>query len=741
MKSETTKILSSLNEAQQRSVTAPMGPVLVLAGAGTGKTRALIARVAYLIAEVGAKPESILALTFTNKAAGELRERLVEFLGENRELPWAGTFHSFGARLLRVHGEVLGYRRNFTIYDSDDSQRLLAEILRESAVARDELPVPLLQSWISAQKSGREQPYADSQKRDPRRRYLPELAERYNERLRQSQAMDFDDLLRLPVELFDANPAILSEVQKRYRHILIDEYQDTNRLQYELACRLARKHRSLFAVGDDDQSIYGWRGADLRNILEFELDFPDSTVCRLEQNYRSTEAILRVANDVIAHNRARKEKEIWTSLKGGEKAVFRPCRTDLDEAQEVVGEIFHLVRRQRIPWRAFAVLYRTNAQSRALEEVLLSQAIPYSLVGAIRFYERKEIKDALSYLRVMVNPADGLSLRRVFGAPPRGIGPKSIQRLEQAAQQWHSTLWEALAKVDEVPALTPAARLRLKATYDLLSSLRQKCAQLVLPQLISEVVVASGLRTRLEDEGTKEAQDRLDNLDQLAASAQERHRINPAITLDDFLQEVALISDVDDWRDKADAITLMTLHAAKGLEFPYVFLVGLEEGLFPHERSGVREADIEEERRLFYVGVTRAQQKLYLTYAAQRWHNGKVVESEPSRFLREIRPDNLQGWTLPPEKESQEREWWESQVEETLPVRSRRAAASRPHRDTVPALAVPFKIGDLVEHPDFGRGVVTAKSGDWADFKVRVAFEGLGSKLLAVKFAPLKKIG
>jgi DNA helicase-2/ATP-dependent DNA helicase PcrA len=740
MKSGTATILASLNEAQQRAVTAPLGPVLVLAGAGTGKTRALIARVAYLIAEIGAKPHGILALTFTNKAAGELQERLADLLGHDETLPWAGTFHSFCARLLREYGNVLGFRRNFTIYDTDDSQRLLAEILREKGIARDELPPAVLQNWISAQKNGREPTPARAGKRDPRRRHVPELLERYNELLRQSQAMDFDDLLRLPIELFDANPEILSRVQKRYRHILIDEYQDTNRLQYELGRRLAQKHRSLFAVGDDDQSIYGWRGADLRNILEFEQDFPDATVCRLEQNYRSTEAILRVANDVIACNRARKEKEIWTSLKGGERAILRPCRTDLDEAHEVVGEIFHLVRRQRIPWNTFAILYRTNAQSRAFEETLLSQAIPYSLVGAIRFYERREIKDALSYLRVIVNPSDELSLRRLFGAPSRGIGPKSIQRLDRAAHEWQTTMWEGLAKTDEVPELTPAAKVRLKATYDLLTSLREKTSRLSLPDLISEMQLASGLRARLEEEATPEARDRLENLDQLIASAQERHRRNPAMTLDDFLQEIALISDVDDWRDKADAVTLMTLHAAKGLEFPCVFIAGLEEGLFPHERSGDGELDIEEERRLFYVGVTRAKEKLYLTYAAQRWRGGKITESEPSRFLREIQPDNLQGWTLPPEKGARELDWWETEDEETTPARSR-PAVSRRRKDAPFPSGFVFKIGDLVEHPDFGRGVVTAKSGDWSDLKVRVAFEGIGSKLLAVRVAPLRKIG
>jgi len=736
-KPDTQRILSPLNDSQQHAVTAPLGPVLVLAGAGTGKTRALIARVAYLIAEMGAKPESILALTFTNKAAGELKERLVGLLGEDQNLPWAGTFHSFCARLLREYGEALGYPRNFTIYDTDDSERVLAAILREEGIARDELSPSLLQTWISARKNGRE---GAADKRDPRRRWLPTLSDRYDELLRQSHAMDFDDLLRLPVQLFDSHPDILSRVQRRYRHILIDESQDTNRLQYELARHLARQHRSLFAVGDDDQSIYGWRGADLRNILEFEQDFPDAVVYRLEQNYRSTEPILSVANDVIARNRARKEKQIWTTQKEGEKAVLRPCRTDFDEAHEVVGEIFHLARRQKASWRSFAVLYRTNAQSRAFEEALLSQAIPYGLVGAIRFYERKEIKDALSYLRTLANPEDELSLRRVFTAPSRGIGAKSIQCLQQAARDWSCTLWQVLSKVDEVPNLASAAKVRLKATHDLLCSLRQKSLALPLPQFIADVLATSGLRAALEKEGTAEARDRLDNLDQLIAGAEERCRMNPAMNLEDFLQEVALISDVDNWRDKAEAVTLMTLHAAKGLEFPYVFLVGLEEGLFPHERSTGGEADIEEERRLFYVGVTRAQKKLYLTYASERWQTGRIVRAEPSRFLREIRPENLQGWTLPPESQSRERTWWETNEEEAFQEDSRRPRFSRRHADTPAASAIPYKIGDLVEHPQFGRGVVTAKSGEWADLKVRVAFEGVGSKLLALKFAPLKKI-
>jgi DNA helicase-2/ATP-dependent DNA helicase PcrA len=737
MKPEAQHILSSLNESQQKAVAAPLGPMLVLAGAGTGKTRALIARVAYLIAELNAKPVSILALTFTNKAAGELKERLKSLLGEDQMLPWAGTFHSFCARLLREYGEVLGHSRSFTIYDTDDSEKVLTTILREEGIAREELSPALLQTWISAKKNGREQ---NSDKRDPRYRWVPKLLERYDELLRLSNAVDFDDLLRLPVQLFDSHADILNHVQTMYRHILIDEYQDTNRLQYELARHLSRQHRSLFAVGDDDQSIYGWRGADLRNILEFEQDFPDAAVYRLEQNYRSTEPILLVANDVIARNRARKEKQIWTMQKEGEKAVLRPCRTDFDEAHEVVGEIFHLMRRQKLSWRSFAVLYRTNAQSRAFEEALLSQAIPYGLVGAIRFYERKEIKDALSYLRVIANADDDLSLRRAFGAPVRGIGTKSIQCLQETAKEWTCTLGQVLARVDEVPKLGSAAKVRLKATDDLLDSLRKRALTLPLPQFVEEVLTTSGLRASLEKEGTAEARERLENLDQLVAGAEERYRINPAMSLDDFLQEVALISDVDNWRESADAVTLMTLHAAKGLEFPYVFLVGLEEGLFPHERSAEDKADVEEERRLFYVGVTRAQKKLYLTYASERWQAGRIVRAEPSRFLREIHPENLQGWTLPPESRSHERMGWEMDEEEIFEEESRRPRSSRRHAAAPPSPSMPFRIGDLVEHPQFGRGVVTAKSGQWEDLTVRVAFEGVGSKLLALKFAPLRKI-
>ena len=737
MKSKTTRVSSFLNEEQQRAATAPLGPVLVLAGAGTGKTRALIARVAYLIEEAGAVPESILIVTFTNKAADKLRERLMEMLGQTQTLPWAGTFHSFCARLLRQEGHLLGFQQDFTIYDTDDSKRLLAEILREKGIPREELPPVLLQNWISAWKNGRQD---SPPKRDSRRRLLPELLKLYQTNLRQSQSMDFDDLLLYPVELFRAAPKVLSRIQEKYRHILIDEYQDTNRPQYELASMLASKHCSLFAVGDDDQSIYQWRGADLRNILEFEQDYPDAVVCRLEQNYRSTEAILRVANDVIVRNRARKPKEIWTALKGGEKAVLRPCRTDLDEAREVVGEIFHRARRLKIPWKSFAVLYRTNAQSRPFEEILISQTIPYSLVGAIRFYDRKEIKDALSYLRVIINPADELSLRRAFSVPTRGIGLKSIQRLDEAAREWKCTLAEAMARVDEIPKMTAITKIRLKAMHDLLCSCREKTEKLPLPRLISEVIIESGLRPRLEEEGTDEARNRLENLEQLVAAAQQRCRSNPAMTLGDFLQEVALIADVDDWQDKDDTVTLMTLHAAKGLEFPTVFIVGLEEGLFPHERSSASEADIEEERRLFYVGVTRARENLYLTYAGQRWQGGSISKSEPSRFLREIHPENLQGWTLPKDKKDTEPPWWSDDERGVMPVRSRGRTTDRRKTRLPVETSLLYRIGDWVEHPKFGRGVVTAKSGDLSNLKLRVAFEGIGSKLLAVKFASLKKI-
>jgi DNA helicase-2/ATP-dependent DNA helicase PcrA len=733
-KSELDRFLGTLNSAQREAVTSPDGPALVLAGAGSGKTRVLIGRALYLLAHERVNPGAILVMTFTNKAAGELQNRLRDNLGTNQELPWAGTFHGFCARLLRIYGAEIGLSRDFTIYDTEDSERVLAALLAEHRIGKESLTPAKLHVWISLLKNGGRLSYRDSMHKTAES-LLPE----YNSRLRESQAVDFDDLLSLPLELLVNNPDVRERLRRKYDHILIDEFQDTNRNQYDLALTLAKPQNNLFAVGDDDQSIYGWRGAEPKNILDFQHDLPATRIFRLEQNYRSTQAILDVANDVISHNRNRKEKSLWTEKEGGEKVVLRYASRAMDEANEVIGEIHQLARKRLYHWNDFAVLYRTNALSRNFEEVFIQQAIPYTLVGGVRFYHRKEVKDLVAYLRVLVNPNDEQAWRRVFSVPPQGIGDVTVRRLEELSRNTGLGLGDLLRTASALEELTAGARNKLNALVGKLDSIRQKIASLDLAKIVKLVLDGSGLRAFYAEQDAEDSEDRLANLAQLVEAARDRSIVHPEYDLSEFLTEISLVSDVDDYNETPDRVTLMTVHAAKGLEFPVVFIVGLEENLFPHKRS-ISDKEIEEERRLFYVGVTRAKERLYLTYSQNRSMNGMLEMQEPSRFLSDIEPAKLRGWTLPPphraDFSSQDDNGFADSFNDSE-FSFRQQSASK--QDPV-SLLIPYKIGDVVEHPEFGRGIVTAKSGEADSIKVRVAFEGMGSKLLAIKFAPLKKI-
>ena len=731
------KFYDTLNPDQREAVTAPDGPVLVLAGAGSGKTRVLTGRAFFLLSERNVRPESVIIMTFTNKAARELQERLHAYLGRKEDLPWAGTFHSFCARLLRVYGDQIGLSRNFTIYDTDDSEQVIASLLAERRISKDELTPAVLRAWISLLKNG-----GTLTGRHPMHRHAEDLLPVYNERLRAAQAVDFDDLLSLPLELMQKSPEVRERLERRYEHILIDEFQDTNRIQYELARALARPQNRLYVVGDDDQSIYGWRGADAKILLDVQHDLPETKVYRLEQNYRSTQPILDVANDLIGQNRVRNEKKLWTAATGGEKVTLRTLSRAMDEAHEVVGEIYHLVRAGKFRWNDCAVLFRTNAMSRQFEEVLIGQAIPYAVIGGIRFYERKEVKDLLAHLRLMVNSEDEQSWRRYFKTPPKGIGATTVERLEAMMRDANQSFAFALRRVDDVADLPKAMRAKLHALVDQLADLRAKIKDRALVDQVQTVLDASGLCEHYRDESEAETEDRVSNLLQLVEAARERQREHPEYDLTDFLSEIALVSDVDDLDSSLERVTLMTLHAAKGLEFPVVFISGIEENVLPHQRSLGSAAEIEEERRLFYVGVTRARERLYLTYAQTRYVNGGLQFQEPSRFLRDIEPAKLRGWTLPPK--NYEREFGDDQSYEPsrrmhrAPLPNSWSSKSSNGKPLNPIF--PYKIGDLVQHPEFGLGVVTAKSGDADDMKIRVAFEGIGSKLLAVKFAQLKKV-
>jgi DNA helicase-2/ATP-dependent DNA helicase PcrA len=726
------QFLSSLNPEQKAAVTAPEGPVLVLAGAGSGKTRVLTGRAFYLIAQRRVNPHAVLVVTFTNKAAEELRKRLRDYVGDRSDLPWAGTFHSFCARLLRMHGDTLGLTREFSIYDTADTDQVLSELLAERRIGRDELPPATLRSWISLLKNG-----GSLSGRSPFHRLAQELMPRYDESLRRANAVDFDDLLRLPLDMFRLRPEVLESVQRRYDHVLIDEFQDTNTHQYELAKQIAAPQNSLFVVGDDDQSIYGWRGAQFRNVYDFQRDLPDAQVYRLEQNYRSTQPILDVANDVISVNRDRHEKKLWTEKLQGEKVVLRQVPRAVDEAHEVVGEIHHLRRLKSYGWKDFAVLFRVNALSRQFEEVLIGQAIPYTMIGGTRFYERREIRDLLAYLRVLVNPDDEQAWRRVMRAPPRGIGDATVKQLEEEARHSERSIGRVILSPLALSSLSKLAQNKLSAIADLVERMKGETAALDMVASVEFVLQASGLAEYYERVDPDEFEERIANLAQLVEAARDRAREHPEFALADFLAEIALISDIDDYDETPDRVALMTMHAAKGLEFPVVFVVGLEEKLLPHQRSSGSVAEIEEERRLFYVAVTRAQERLYLTYSQMRYVNGTLEFQEPSRFLRDLSPEHVRGWSLPGGSSlrvEDEDDEFIALHEEPPRWRGRRS------QSLARSVLIPYRIGDVVQHPEFGVGVVTAKSGDLDDLKIRVAFEGIGSKLLAVKFAQLKKL-
>lgn len=729
------KFFETLNAEQRTAVMAPEGPALVLAGAGSGKTRVLTGRAFYLIEHYKINSHAILVMTFTNKAAGELQERLRSFIGTGDDVPWAGTFHGFCARLLRTYANEASLPRDFSIYDTSDTEAVVATLLSEKRIAREEMTPATLRAWISLLKNG-----GTLSGKSRYHQLAQDLIPVYNERLRTAGAVDFDDLLQLPLDLFRARPDVLQRVQRRYDHVLIDEFQDTNRPQYELALKLANPQDNLYVVGDDDQSIYGWRGADYRNVFAFQQDLLNVQVYRLEQNYRSTQQILNVANDIIAVNRHREDKKLWTEKKDGEKVVMRQVARAMDEAHEVIGEIHHLMRARQYRWKDFAILFRTNALSRQFEEVLISQAIPYVIVGGIRFYERKEIKDLLAYLRLMVNLDDEQAWKRVLQVPPKGIGATTIQRLEEEARRAGRSIGGALLSLEKAEALTKMARAKLAPVADLISSLRAKIASSDLVSKVETVLEASGLREYYRGQETEESEERVANLSQLVEAAGDRMREHPGFDLTDFLSEVALVSDVDEYEQAAERVTLMTLHAAKGLEYPVVFIIGVEEKLLPHQRSTSAPAELEEERRLFYVGVTRAMERLYLTYSQTRYLNGMLEWQEPSRFLRDIAPEHLRGWSLPGRSSERAVVYDEEDADWSPKNRLSRSKKNgiTPAKPNISI--VPFQIGDVVEHPEFGMGVVTAKSGDMQDMKVRVAFEGMGSKLLAIKFAPLKKV-
>ncbi|HSA59686.1 MAG TPA: DNA helicase PcrA [bacterium] len=712
-----------LNPEQLKAVEHTEGPLLILAGAGTGKTRVITHRIAYLVQEKGVAPWNILAVTFTNKAAEEMRHRVHALLGLGKHDIWVSTFHSTCLRILRK--SLPPGENQFVIYDDDDTMTLIKKCMEDLKIEDRALPPRAVYARIAAAKNelvSAEQ-YANGVE-DFFETKVAEVYKLYQRRLHENNALDFGDLIFRTVRLFQESPDVLKRYQDLFRYILIDEYQDTNRAQYVLTKLLADKHRNLCVVGDDDQSIYRWRGADIGNILNFEEDYPGCLVIRLEQNYRSTQTILSIANQVIAKNRGRKGKNLWTGEKGGEKAVVFVGADDREEARFVVEEIVRRQKAERRKYNDFAIFYRTNAQSRGFEDELRKNRVPYTIFGGMKFYERREIKDVLAYLRVLVNPKDSVNLKRIFNVPPRGLGTKSEESLEAFASEYEIPLYEAMGRVSEVAALNSGAKKKILEFHALMEALRASLNRGGgVAQVMEKVIDDTGYREMLEAEGTVEAEGRLENLDELLNVGEEFTKANSELKLADFLDQIALAGDTDNYDPAQGMVPMMTLHLAKGLEFPVVFLVGLEEGLFPHSRSLDDPEEMEEERRLCYVGLTRARKNVFLTLAARRRLYGGEQFNLPSRFLEEMPEELLQ--------------------KTETGVRFRKAEDffhddfATHDFDQSPQENSSYRVGLTVKHPSFGVGVVKKREGKGESEKVTVYFQNGLVKTLVVKYANL----
>jgi ATP-dependent DNA helicase UvrD/PcrA len=706
--------LADLNPAQREAVLATEGPVLVVAGAGSGKTRVLTYRIAHLVAAVGVKPQEILAITFTNKAAGEMRERVEAVVGDIARTMWVLTFHSACGRILRREAPRLGYRSNFTIYDQADQVRLVKQCLEE--LDRD--PKRFVPRGIHTQISNAKNQLVSPEEYRTRvgsfyDQTVADVYELYQQRLFASNAVDFDDLLMLTVTILERFPEARTKWQKAFRYVLVDEYQDTNHAQYRLLQLLAGEHKNVFAVGDPDQSIYAFRGADIRNIMEFERDFGGARQIALEQNYRSTNAVLRAANAVISQNRERKPKNLWSELPDGDPVRVIEVEDEHAEARFVAAEIAGLGD-EGFSGAEIAIFYRTNAQSRVLEDILVRQDIPYQVIGGPKFYERAEVKDAIAYLQVIDNPFDAISLTRIANRPRRGIGDASLARLQTYADAQGLSLWEALEHPEEA-GCGGAPLKAIDRFRTLMQSLMSGALELPVPELLERVLEQSGYLEALEAERTIEAQGRTENLLELVGVAREYQETAENPGLSEFLQQISLYSDQDDIAEERSLVTLMTLHNAKGLEFRAVFLIGMEEGVFPHSRS-IEEQGLEEERRLAYVGITRAKERLVLTHAAARSLWGSRGYNMPSRFLDELPQEEIERDRLRPAS-------WTGYGSPTVSVR----------RDA-PSLST----GDSVRHSTLGEGVVTAIGADGV-VTVRFADDGVERRLM-LDYAPLEKV-
>lgn len=745
------ELLAGLNDKQKEAVLHFEGPLLILAGAGSGKTRVLTHRIAYLIEEHQVPPYHILALTFTNKAANEMRERVNNIIEYGAGSIWVSTFHSTCVRILRRFIDHLGYDNAFTIYDSDDQKSLMKDICKQLNIDTKKYKERTFLNAISSAKDELKTPeqYADEVAKEYNKKIFGRVYKEYQKRLKQNNALDFDDLIMLTVQLFQQNAEILNHYQERFPFILVDEYQDTNTAQFTLLSLLASRYQNLCVVGDDDQSIYRFRGANIHNILNFEKIFPATKVIRLEQNYRSTKNILAAASGVIKHNSMRKEKTLWTTAEAGAPISYGRYDNEYEEAQGIAADIHRQVK-DGMSYSDFAILYRTNAQSRVFEEKLIYEGIPYRIIGAVNFYARKEIKDILCYLKTINNSADDIAIKRIINIPRRGIGQTTIGRISDYAFSQEMPFYEALRRVDEIPGCTRASA-KIHSFVSLIEHFRMKLRgeMYSLEDMTQELLDVTGYVRELEAEDTDEANGRIENIESLMNKIVQYEEDNNGGTLNDLLEDIALVADIDTVSDDAEQVLLMTLHSAKGLEFPNVYICGMEETIFPGASAvfGDDPSELEEERRLCYVGITRAMKKLTLTSANQRMRNGEMNFNRPSRFINEI-PRHLvkqtYGAVLKPETESKPTEF--SRTKASLYTKDRKNPfANNPYiqkgmGSASPAGAPDYQVGDRVSHAKFGQGVVRSLTKLTNDYEVVIEFDGFGQRKLRSSFAKLTKL-
>lgn len=749
-------LLARLNGSQREAVTHEDGPLLIFAGAGSGKTRVLTHRIAYLIGRKNVKPWNIMAVTFTNKAASEMRERLGHLVGERagKEL-WVGTFHATCARLLRERGHTIGLPRDFLVYDDGDQVTLIRECLSQLNLDDRQYAPRAVLSLISRAKEKLVDPeHFPSHFKGIFENVVGKIYTLYQEKLKINRALDFDDLILFTVRMLQEREDVREHYQNKFRHVLVDEYQDVNHAQYMLTKYLSDGTRNLCVVGDDDQSIYSWRGADVKIILEFERDYPEAKIIKLEQNYRSTQNILDAAYNVVRNNRGRKDKRLWTENVAGEEISLYEAMNEQEEAVFVVNNIKKAVSSGKVRYADFAVLYRTNAQSRVFEEVFRNFGLGshYKIIGGVRFYERREIKDIIAYLRLVYNPYDSVSLRRVINVPVRGVGTTTWQRIEAKAQEDGVSLWDVVSDPSQVEGLKGTAKKGVESFVTLIAWLRGKMEAFTVTQILDEIIENTGYVRELERERTVEAQTRAENIKELRTATLQFEETTENPTLGAYLEQTSLIADIDALDTGADFVTLMTLHAAKGLEFPTVFLTGLEEGVFPHARSMQSDREMEEERRLAYVGITRAKHDLYLTFAARRTIFGNTQVSQPSRFVREI-PEELfrrtggkaggaiggAGRVLGRwNRDEYAQETWED-AQNASKVAAGATSSTSPTRPKKSEEV--FRIGEKVKHAVFGQGTVLSCVGEGDEAQVTVAFPNVGVKKLVAGFARLEKVG